>query len=282
MSVKAKVYRVTPKLATEWLAKNENNRPLSATAVARFARDMDDGQWQMNGQPIVFNGDSLIDGQHRLSAVVKHGKPVDMLVVSGVDTSAFRTIDSGRPRSFSNVLAVRGEREYARLGSAVGLLNLYLCSVKEGGAFLRSNGYATPTKSELLTTLEAHPGIRDSLAYVASVTPKSQRKIISPPTAAFLHYVLSQKDKQVADKFMADVCSGDGVKIGSPAGLLRARLVEDATSARLGHRMDRRLVVYFAFRAWNALRTKERLTRLLPPKSASGGGRTSVTLPDLV
>ena len=62
---------ITPKMAEELLAHNENNRKLNVDRVKQFARQMKAGQWQYNNEPIqIYENGVLANGQHRLSACV--------------------------------------------------------------------------------------------------------------------------------------------------------------------------------------------------------------------
>ena len=104
-----KLVSVTPHMAAKWLEKNNSNRGLSAARVSAYARDMVDGNWQVTPQPIVFNvnGD-LLDGQHRLNAVIECGKPIQMLIAKGCDHDIRKYIDRGRPRSLKDRLRMEG------------------------------------------------------------------------------------------------------------------------------------------------------------------------------
>jgi hypothetical protein len=102
MSSNANWTTITPKMAITMLEESKKsggrNRNLRDRAVTRYADDMIAGRWQDNGQPIVFNGSAMIlDGQHRLHAIVKSGIPQRTLVVRGVEGDAMLTIDTGIP-----------------------------------------------------------------------------------------------------------------------------------------------------------------------------------------
>lgn len=102
-TVRSKLRLVTPEQAERWLATaNRKNRPLSPVFAGRYAADMKGGRWAVNGQGVVFDTDGhLIDGQHRLKAVVLSGTAVPLLVVSGVPAGVFDTLDQGRRRCLS-------------------------------------------------------------------------------------------------------------------------------------------------------------------------------------
>jgi hypothetical protein len=100
---------ITPEWAIDVLEKhNPRNRKLSEQTVQSYATDMKNGRWFLNHQGIAFdvNGD-LLDGQHRLWAVVLSGKSIDMMVTTdlpvseeknGIVLASMDTIDRGRLR----------------------------------------------------------------------------------------------------------------------------------------------------------------------------------------
>ncbi|HEY5050458.1 MAG TPA: hypothetical protein VII50_06125, partial [Acidothermaceae bacterium] len=70
--MRSKVQTITPAKAAEWLEANTTNRPVSRTVVRSFAEAMKRGEWIVTHQGIAFDVSGvLIDGQHRLAAVVE-------------------------------------------------------------------------------------------------------------------------------------------------------------------------------------------------------------------
>ena len=62
-------------------------------------------------QTYTYNGDGvLIDGQHRLAAVVDADVPVAMTVYTEVDDGTFDVLDTGKRRNAADVLAIEGEK----------------------------------------------------------------------------------------------------------------------------------------------------------------------------
>lgn len=265
MSIKVKTVRVTPEKAAQWLEKNMANRNVSQRTVERYAADMAAGKWQMNGEPIIFNDQALLDGQHRLSAVVHAGVPVDMLVVNGVSCEAFRTIDSGKARTFAHTLSALGHKN---CNNIAGALSMFAC-YERGNPFQPDAGF---TKAQLEEVLAKNKRIIESVKAAVAV----RTSIVTPTVLGFCHYVFSKHDREAADKFIRDISTGDGVKASSQVGLLRTRLVDESAH---GRRLDRRLVVYLIFRTWSAIRAGERLQKLQIPRSYVDGGRVSVDLP---
>ena len=115
--MKTKIETITPDSALQVLENhNPRNRHISEATVQSYATDMKNGRWLVTHQGIAFDekGD-LIDGQHRLWAVIFCGKPVDMNVTREIPLSALKngielytmdTIDRGRLRSVGQQLAL--------------------------------------------------------------------------------------------------------------------------------------------------------------------------------
>ena len=99
---------VTPEMAKAWLDRNTQNRKMRRDVVDAFARDMKNGNWQTTHQGIAFDKNGvLIDGQHRLAAIVKSGVAIDLLVMRGFEPNAINYIDMGVKRRISDVIAVK-------------------------------------------------------------------------------------------------------------------------------------------------------------------------------
>lgn len=79
------------------LDKNDLNRVLSHATTERYANDMRNGNWHFTGESIsVFKDGSLANGQHRLKAIIRSGKPARIVVVRGVEHSAMPAFDGAR------------------------------------------------------------------------------------------------------------------------------------------------------------------------------------------
>lgn len=112
MAMETQVMTITPDMAREWLKLNmKYNRPVMKSTVHGYARQMRNGTWSLTHQGIAFdeNG-ALIDGQHRLNAIIEANVPVQMNVTKNVcrkDGEVF-TIDMGRKRTYANVIQMGG------------------------------------------------------------------------------------------------------------------------------------------------------------------------------
>jgi len=126
---------ITPEMAARWLHNNFNNRPVKEDVVKAYARDMIAGIWQPTHQGIVFNDrDQLIDGQHRLMAIVKAARTVRMMVtfglpskIEGREMTTMDCVDRGATRSVADQLKIEhglpNGNQVAQICSSLG----YLC-----------------------------------------------------------------------------------------------------------------------------------------------------------
>lgn len=112
---KVKIMEVTPEVATRWLEKNTHNREVRENKAKEFADAISCGKWQLTTDAIAFcrphNGadgvkheETLINGQHRLWAVVLANKPAMFTVWWGCEPEEFGVIDQGVPRTQGDIL----------------------------------------------------------------------------------------------------------------------------------------------------------------------------------
>lgn len=118
---------VTPKLAAEWLKKNINNRRLRWTRVKVYADEMKAGRWVLSHQGIAFDeAGNLIDGQHRLHAVIESGVTIEFIVCYQSPSASKTVIDGGGSRTYSDIANWSGKNvERPKDSSAIALRIYY-------------------------------------------------------------------------------------------------------------------------------------------------------------
>lgn len=101
--IESTVETITPKRAKEYLVKNVENRPLRVGYINDLAFQMLEGKWEL-AQPISFDIQGhLLDGQHRLNAVVTAGVNVKMVVLRGMPSGTFGLYDQGIVRTAADL-----------------------------------------------------------------------------------------------------------------------------------------------------------------------------------
>jgi len=252
---------VTPDQAATWLAEhNTHNRNLREARVASYARDMEAGAWRFNGDPIRFASDgTLLDGQHRLSAIMRSGETVQMLVIWGLDPGTQETMDIGAVRTMADALSLRGE-EAAKYLAAIARR-----AVRYERGVIAEGGVGAPTHAEMHAYIEAHPKVRRAV----EVAIKACATVPAAPSAIATAFLLcAEKDLLAAELFyITQLINGIGLAEGDPAWVLIRRLQREAQGGRQMHADD---VFRFSILAWNHFRAGARISKLQAPQGGWG------------
>ncbi|MFD3336106.1 hypothetical protein ACFWV1_26180 [Streptomyces sp. NPDC058700] len=248
----ALVITITPHLATELLKRNTRNRSLRDRAVGDYARDMTAGNWVINGEAIKLatNGD-VLDGQHRLHAIVKANLSTDMFVVIGLDPETQETMDSGRKRSTGDALSLRSEENALSLAA----ITRRVWAWQQGDR--RFKGRYTPTTAEVLTLLAKHPEIRRSTEIAART--RSSFPHIPQSVVGTAHFLFNAIDPGECAWFFQRLADGAELPLGHPILALRTRVTSER---RDGDRMAEDRYLSYLVRTWNAVRDGRELARL--------------------
>lgn len=252
------IAEVTPELAEEWLKKNAYNfRKLRPKVVQNMAESMIRGEWDLNGSSnIVFDkAGHLINGQHRLSAVVAAKIPIKMTVFYGADNAI--NIDTGMLRQVCDYLSQAGYKNAYGLAAALRHQCRYMKSGLLRSAFNSSHSDDRPTNDEILKTLENYP----EMTY--SVSKTSHRTIgYNDSSNAFLHFQMSLRDKDKANFFIDSLYTGINISItnNSPIWCAREKLIKDKNSIAKMPKIEKIALVIKAWNAWIAGRETRRIT----------------------
>ena len=97
--------KVSPQVAAHWLETNPQNRPIKQSHVDRLARDILNNRWQLSHQGIAFDTSGLLlDGQHRLRAIIKADRPVWLRVFFNEPVENKEVVDVGERRSNLDIM----------------------------------------------------------------------------------------------------------------------------------------------------------------------------------
>ena len=247
--MKVQIQTITPEAAQKLLAKNQRNRTVRKSHVNELARAMESGHWRVNGDTIRMNGDTLVDGQHRLLACIKSNTAFETLVISDLDSSTFHTIDLGLKRSHADTLHVRGEVNPNQLSAALILVHKYE---------MRVTGGIKVSNIELPTLLDKHRGIRESVQHLSGYI-----KIFIPHAIlAAAHYMFARSNKEAADHFIEQICTGVGLQHKDPALVLRERIMTEKNRSGTASQLPRVYTLVLLVKAWNAYLEGRKITSL--------------------
>ena len=112
---------ITPEKARELISAMAVQRREEKQAVETYANAIRKDAWMLNGLPIIFDEKGrVIDGFHRLAAVVESGKEIRTATARGVPGDVLHTVDQHRKRNFSGVLEGRGVKNTGTLVRLLG------------------------------------------------------------------------------------------------------------------------------------------------------------------
>jgi hypothetical protein len=257
-AVRAEIVLVTPAQASSWLAANTGNRHVRPTVVTRYARDMAAGSGELNGETVkIASTGRILDGQHRLLAVVESGVAVQMFVVTGLPETVQETVDRGLPRNIADALRLRGEVNVILLAGAIAQAIVAKSPRPSQNEFW-------PSTKEAMAYLDEHPQIRESCN-----RGELLRKAIAYPatTGAALHHLFAELDEEDADEFVKALAEGADLAEDSPILRLREIMIREMSAPR---RMARLRLQALTIKAWNAWR---RGTPVLLLKWKTGGSK---------
>ena len=274
MAIQSEWIEITPALAKEYLSRAAPNRPLRMRRIEAYARDMETANWLATGQPVLFNtAGELIDGRHRMQAIVQSGATVTFLVVRGLKSNAVDVVDTGLARTFADTLAIHGEAPGISRTLAALVKRMFLW---DKGLYLQAGGSATlVTHTEMDAYLDKHPVLRDRAQFASG---RNAHPVgVSASVFASCYTLFSEIDADRALDFCTRWRDGADLSPGSPILQLRERilsreLANDRTrSALWGSELKHAL----ACTAWNIYRENREVSKLQLPR----GGITNANYP---
>jgi hypothetical protein len=230
---------VTPEMALKLLANcpYEHQRKLRPRLVARYARDMQAGNWNPGSVlELVECKDDLylVNGQHRLHAVVESGKEqcfvmkMERVATPKEVAHRYYTIDTGGARSFSELVNATEIRE------KTGLSSHQLNAVKAAARFILG-GFDKSDEEYSKTVLSPDESLvlvnywtETALEYYDTISGRNGPLLKRMRNAGVVGVALVTFKYQCthARKFWAAVASNDGLKPGQPEHALVSFLYE--------------------------------------------------------
>lgn len=243
------------------LAANTSNRPVSRATVRSFAEAMRRGEWLVTHQGIAFDTrDALMDGQHRLAAVIEADVPVEMTVFTDVEPDTFDVLDTGKKRNAADVLAIEGEKSTTLLAAMVRTVWQYQNRPDQSW----SGGAAGVTNHQIVETLQANPGLRDYVSVADRLAAETGMIKSAAGTAAYLVDQANPRKKTSLAEWHDGVTDGAGLAKSDPRLVFRKTMFAMARKQAgvVQRRRDTREHVVLYVKAFNAWATGDTLAAL--------------------
>ncbi len=259
----SKEKKITPALAEAYLKKNTDNRPLQMRHVDFLVTEILAGRWRSTGDPIKFSkSGKLIDGQHRLSAILKSKKTVLCFVIEGLEDDVFKVLDTNKPRTGKDLLALNGVKN--ELSTAAVIRNLL--SIQEKGfvkSITKDRGFGAGIKAYsnevILDFWQNNKYIEKEISFISVGYTRFNHTTLT--VIATLYHIMVKKDKKLADEFFSKYFEGYSLDKTNPIFILRSKVSQDIK----GKLTNRDKIILFIM-AWNLCRQKRTCIDLKVPK----------------
>lgn len=179
---------ITPDMAVDWLYFNTQNRAPTEGSIFNYKRLIEAGEFQCTHQGIAFSGTPdnpirLIDGQHRLIAIVDSNTSIYQWVFWGCDDSVYEATDAGRGRSAADRYSLT--KDFVAIANSIirqAVGSLFIPRLRamdfesvetEFGAIIKSISDYAPTVRARVTTA----GVRSAAAVLIKMNPANTQKI---------------------------------------------------------------------------------------------------------
>lgn len=267
------IVEVTPEVAEQWLGVNHGNRNQRNRAIAAYSRDILNDTWLITGESIKFDWDGkLIDGQHRLEAVIATGKSIRTLVVWNLDPRVQSVLDTNAKRTAADALRFSGvEADQKDIASVARVAVAY-----ESGKIrtaLDTMGGNVLTNTEVIEWYSQNEDVQQAIAFA--------KRIVRPlgTTTAGLGYaalVLIRIDGQAAIDFFSSAAELRTNGNGDP----RKAMLDAFTKIRSDRRTPTPAEsLAIIFRSWNAWRQNKSLS-IIRSTASTATGATRVQIPE--
>jgi len=198
---------ITVEMALNLLAGQVNIRPISKSVVERYARDMRNGNWKLSGYISTTSDGVLLNGFHRLHAVIESGTSTLMIRYINAPADTLETEDGGAKRTFAHVL------------NGKGVISAGKVAAMAAAGWKITNGQwnrVEPTNAEKAAWLEARPHAHE-LVKLSDRIFKMVKGKSSCTGAVMAEAVDAGWDLQSITAFVDDVVSGVTAFPGNPA-----------------------------------------------------------------
>jgi len=256
--MKSQIETITPKRAMEYLENNISNRKLDMRHIEFLARQMTNGSWIDNGDSIKFTESGVLsDGQHRLYAIAKSGKPQTVVVVKNLHEDAFKTIDVDRkPRNLSTIFDLEGFKNTTALAAILRMVSRFLPDGNYSENFSR---LSTADAEEIL---QSFPELFDwARIYANSKLFATSPLANSMLVGCAIIFGRSNWGRTSPLEFVKMVATGEGLNKHDPALTLRNRVLRVRMS---GATPARKETIGMIIKAWNYEQEGKPLSSISP------------------
>lgn len=218
-NVSMAVRLIGPKEAEAMLSKiYPKQRPLSRPHAARIASDMREGRYRLSPDPIVITEDGwLVNGQHRLRAIVDSGTSQMLVVSEGWDASVYDIMDAGLRRA----LHLRVNEPWLRHKNGIG-------SVRATMSGVHANASAKYSEQAVVSFAIEHSDLLERYFMIPGA-----RNLRSAVNGVCIRALLAGESAEVVQRFVSLVYTGVGAAEHENAAIKLLKYLNDPMTRKM-------------------------------------------------
>ena len=262
------IARISPGDAKLLMDMNKKNREISKSIISKYCADMQNGIWKDSASQIQISTDGvLLNGQHRLRAIIDTNTAQLLTVTEGLEPECFSVLDVGRGRTPGDALSILEIKNFKVCAAMIRFWMTWRAGINPhdmekyrpyGGKGLTTNtkikaGSKAHQIYEIMEFANKHPNL-EHLGCLAKNYSSRFKKL----SASLIGAILIQADihgsetRNMAEDFFEKLCSGVGLAEKDPILKLRNKIMEwvethEWGSMGLGYKLQ---VLMMVWNAW--------------------------------
>jgi hypothetical protein len=265
--MKTEIKLINPAIAEDLLKNNSMNRSLKTRVINEYARQMSCGLWkEETGDAIKIScTGNLLDGQHRLAALIKANITLSFLFITDLDNEIFTVLDTGVLRTAGDIFHIAG---IAQSNNHAAIITKYLFlkkgniavlsgNFKGGGGTLKDAKYS---KAELFASYQSRSKFWESVLQMTDKWYNQFQRTLTVSEIGALYAFFYDINNDDAFLFIDSLCSGAELDIKSPIKLLREKLI--FSKMNLKFKLTSVQKYGLIIKAWNHFRSGNKISIL--------------------
>ena len=261
---KFEVHDITPDMAKTILTyRNKNNRNYRYNQLAKLSDAIEKGEWKVTNQGLAFDKEgNLIDGQHRLAAVLQTRKTVPMMVATNMPADIFNVIDSGCKRTTGDALDILGSENGLVVSGAI---KIFICYRKFPEQSWSGTAIVQPTAIEITNIYKQRSDEIEALLSVIKSKHKRFKCFAPSLGLAFSMLLLDVgwSDVQIWEFWDAVTL---GANLSSDSVILSFRNQLSDPYFRKRHYGTQRYMLNAFIKCFNSYITRESISKFVAPR----------------
>lgn len=227
MNAQVSIETVEPKKANHYLATLlDCQRKLREGHIIKLGTEIENGNWHLTGDALIFVKGRLANGQHRLHALVLADKACQFIVLRTDDEEVYKVLDSGIGRTVGDAIGNMGitlAKEVAAIAKLVLFYDNDVLTMRGAGGGGRASRI---TRSHVIDYIEEHQDELEKQAHYCTQL-RANKNIVSPVLSGALLHLGKRSGKGDIETFITNLYLGGSQ---DAAFDLRERLIRNKDS----------------------------------------------------